>query len=118
MITTLLKMDSMMIKVIKSDKTITPFAGISFVNESFVSSGISQLIDSTLGDQVNSSSFQYSDIFKNLTNVFLSGGDVIEDLNTSFGEHLKNIPHNHVPSPTTVIRGIKELTTQNTVFTS
>jgi hypothetical protein len=105
-------------KVIKSDKTITPFAGISFVNESFSKSGISKLIDTTLGSRVKNTGYQYSDIFKSLTNVFMSGGDVIEDLNTSFGKHLKNIPHNKVPSPTTVIRGINELTVDNTKFTS
>ncbi|MFN2261158.1 MAG: IS1380 family transposase [Psychroflexus sp.] len=105
-------------KVIKSNKTITPFAGISFVNESFSKSGISKLIDFTLGSRVKNTGYQYSDIFKSLTNVFMSGGDVIEDLNTSFGKHLKNIPHNKVPSPTTVIRGINELTVDNTVFTS
>lgn len=105
-------------KVIKSNKTITPFAGISFVNESFSKSGIAELIDTTLGSRVKSIGFQYSDIFKSLTNVFMSGGDVIEDLNTSFGSHLKNIPHNKVPSPTTIIRGINELTVDNTVFTS
>jgi hypothetical protein len=33
-------------KVLKSNKTITPFAGISFVNESFKTSGIADLIDS------------------------------------------------------------------------
>lgn len=105
-------------KVIKSNKTITPFAGISFVNESFSKSGLSKLIDSTLGNRVKNTGYQYSDIFKSLTNVFMSGGEVIEDLNTSFGKHLKNIPHNKVPSPTTVIRGINELTVDNNVFTS
>lgn len=105
-------------KVLKSNKTITPFAGISFVNESFVTSGIADLIDSALGKRVKTVGYQYSDIFKNLTNVFMSGGDVIEDLNTSFGKHLKDIPSNNVPSPTKVIRGINELTVQNTAFTS
>ena len=105
-------------KVIKSNKTITPFAGISFVNESFKTSGIAALIDSTLGKRVKTIGYQYSDIFKNVTNVFMSGGDVIEDLNTSFGKHLKDIPHNNVPSPTTVIRGVNELTVANTTFTS
>ncbi len=85
-------------KVIKSNKTITPFAGISFVNESFKASGIADLIDSTLGNRVKTIGYQYSDIFKSLTSVFMSGGDVIEDLNTSFGKHLKDIPHNNVPS--------------------
>ena len=105
-------------KVIKSNKTITPFAGISFVNESFNTSGLSDLVDTVLGKRVQTFGYQYSDIIKSLTCVFMSGGDVIEDLNTSFGEHLKHIPKNNVPSPTTVIRGINELTVQNTVFTS
>lgn len=48
----------------------------------------------------------------------MSGGEVIEDLNTHFGEHLKNIPNNKVPSPSTIIRGVSELTVENTVFTS
>ena len=107
-----------MIKVIKSNKTITPFAGISFANEAFSKVGISELIDDFLGNRVRTFGFQYSDILRNLTNVFMSGGSVIEDLNTCFGEHLKNIPNNKVPSPTTVIRGINELTVENTVFTS
>ena len=105
-------------KVIRSNKTITPFAGISFVNESFKTSGIAALIDSTLGKRVKTIGYQYSDIFKSVTNVFMSGGDVIEDLNTGFGKHLKDIPHNNVPSPTTVIRGVNELTVANTTFTS
>ena len=86
-------------KALKSNKTITPFAEISFVNESFKTLGIVALINSTLGNRVKTTGYQYSDTFKSLTNVFMSGGDVIEDLNTSFGKHLKNIPHNSVPSP-------------------
>jgi len=62
--------------------------------------------------------YQYSKIFRNLTNIFLSGGDVIEDINTHFGEHLKSIPENNVPSADTVLRAFKELTTENTVYTS
>lgn len=105
-------------KVIKSNKTISPFAGISFVNESFKTSGISDLIDSTLGKRVKTVGYQYSDIFKSLTSVFMSGGDAIEDLNTCFGKYLKEIPNNKVPSPTTVIRGVNELTVKNRRFTS
>lgn len=105
-------------KVIKNDKQITPFAGVSFVNEEFSKSGLSALIDKFLGLRVKTFGYQYSDILKNLTNIFMSGGEVIEDINGYFGEHLKNIPNNKVPSPSTTIRGINELTTENTVYTS
>ena len=105
-------------KVQKINKTISPFAGISFVNDYFEKTGLSQLIDKELGSRVTLFGYQYSDIIKNLTNVFLSGGDCVEDIGTHFGEHLKTIPNNNVPSPDTVLRGIKELSTENTVYTS
>ena len=58
---------------------INPFAGISLVNYHFNNSGLSQLIDNELGVRVETVDYQYSEIFRNLTNVFLSGGDVIEE---------------------------------------
>jgi hypothetical protein len=63
-------------KVLKSNKKITPFARISFVNESFVTSEIADLIDSALGKRVKTVGYQYSDIFKNLTNVFMSNSSL------------------------------------------
>lgn len=98
--------------------TVNPFSGNSLVNHHFNKSGMSQLIDNELGIRVKCVGFQYSEIFRNLSNIFLSGGDVIEDINTHFGEHLKSIPGNNVPSADTVLRAFKELTTENTVYTS
>ena len=97
---------------------INPFAGISLVNHHFNKSGLSQLIDNELGIRAKTIGYQYSEIFRNLANVFLSGGDVIEDINTHLGEHLKSIPGNNVPSADTVLRAIKEVTTENTIYTS
>lgn len=105
-------------KIQKLTDTISPFAGICFVNNCFEKTGLSQLVDTELGDRVSSIGYQYSDIIKNLTNVFLSGGDCVEDIGTHLGKHLKTIPGNNVPSPDTVLRGIKELSTENTVYTS
>lgn len=105
-------------KVQKLSKAINPFAGISFVNHSFDRSKMSQLIDNELGVRVKTVGYQYSEILRNLTNVFFSGGDVIEDIGAHLGEHLKMIPSNNVPSPDTVLRAIKELTTSNTQYHS
>ncbi len=105
-------------KIQKYNKTVSPFAGISFVNHSFNKVGLSQLIDTELGARVKTFGYSYSDIFRNLTNVFLSGGSVIEDINSHLREHLKDIPNNAVPSADTVLRGLKELTTNNTVYKS
>ena len=105
-------------KVQKYRNTVSPFSGISFVNESFNKSGLSHLIDQELGKRVKYAGFSYSEIIRNLSNVFLSGGDVIEDVSAHLGEHLKEIPNNNVPSPDTIQRGLKELCTPNTVYTS
>ena len=97
---------------------VNPFLGNPLVDHHFNKSGMSQLIDKELGMRVGYAGFQYSEIFRNLTNIFLSGGDVIEDINIHFGEYLKSIPGNNVPSADTVLRAFKELTTENTVYTS
>ena len=107
-----------MVKVQKYMNSVSPFSGISFVNESFNKVGLSQLIDSELGKRVKYTGYSYSEIIRNLTNVFLSGGDVIEDVSTHLGQHLKEIPNNNVPSPDTIQRGLKELSTENTVYQS
>ena len=62
--------------------SVNPFSGNSLVNYYFNKSGLSQLIDHELGIRVKYSGYQYSEILRNLSNVFLSGGDVIEDINT------------------------------------
>ncbi len=97
---------------------VNPFSGTSLVNHYFNKAGMSRLIDNELGVMVKYIGYQYSEIFRNLTNVFLSGGDAIEDINTHFREYLCSIPGNNVPSADTVLRSFKELTTENTVYVS
>jgi len=105
-------------KIQKTLSNVSPFAGISFVNHSFIKSGLSQLIDNELGQRVKTFGYSYSEIIRNLTNVFLSGGSCVEDIQTHLGKYLKSIPGNNVPSADTVLRGIKELATPNTTYTS
>lgn len=105
-------------KLQKKSTNISPFAGISFINNEFKTSGMSQLIDKELGVRVKTIGYTYSDILKNLFNVFYSGGNCAEDIQSHLGNHLKSIPENQVPSADTILRGIKELSTSNSVFTS
>jgi hypothetical protein len=106
------------VKIQKYSNTVSPFSGISFVNHAFNKVGLSQLIDTEIGSRVKLVGYSYSEIIRNLSNVFLSGGDVIEDVSTHLGAHLQEMPNNNVPSPDTILRGLKELTTKNTIFTS
>lgn len=106
------------VKVQKLQGTVSPFAGISFINALFNTSGMSKLIDTELGTRTKTCGYSYSEIIRNLANVFLSGGEYIEDINNYLKEHLERIPGNNVPSPDTVLRGISELKTENTVYQS
>jgi hypothetical protein len=108
----------MSIKVQKLNGQVSPFAGISFVDALFNQSGLSKLIDTELGMRVQTIGYQYSEIIRNLANVFISGGDCIEDVSTHLKHHLKAIPNNQVPSPDTILRGLTELSVENTQFIS
>jgi len=104
------------IRIQKLNGSVSPFAGISFVNELFNQSGLSKLIDTELGLRVKTTGYQYSEIIRNLANVFISGGDCIEDISTHLKDHLKAIPNNQVPSPDTILRGLTELSVENTLL--
>ncbi len=108
----------MSIKIQKLSGSVSPFAGISFAHELFNQSGLSKLIDTEWGMRVQTSAYQYSEIIRNLSNVFISGGDCIEDISTHLKNHLKDIPNNQVPGPDTILRGITELSVENTQFKS
>lgn len=107
----------MVIKVQKLNGMVSPFAGVSFVNNLFNSCGLSNLIDNELGIRSTLTGYQYSEIIRNLSNTFLAGGDHIEDINNEhLKEHLTMIPGNNVSSPDTILRGIKELSVDNVSY--
>jgi len=109
----------MAIKVQKLRGNVSPFAGISFINNLFNSCGLSSLIDSELGIRGRLAGYQYSEIFRNLSNIFLAGGSHIEDINDEhLKKHLAAIPGNNIPSPDTLLRGLKELSVDNTNYVS
>ena len=105
-------------KLQKISTQVSPFSGINFLNEEYNKSGFTQLIDNQLGIRCKRYGFSYSDIIKNLMNVFFCGGDCAEDIQTHLRNTLLSIPDNNVPSADTILRGIKELSTENTTYES
>ena len=106
-----------MAKVQKSNQNISPLAGIYFLDEAFTQIGMSKLIDNELGMR-SLSGYQYSEIFRNIFNIFYCGGDCMEDIQVHLRPTLTNIPNNKVSSADTLLRGIKELATPNTEIIS
>ena len=107
-----------MTKVQKISKNITPFAGVFFANEEFNNSGLRQLIDKQLGSRASTKGYSYGNLFGNFFNLFLSGGECVEDIQQHFRSTLAQIPGNEVASPDTLLRVFGELATENTVVVS
>ncbi|MDD3773543.1 MAG: hypothetical protein PHC38_12945, partial [Weeksellaceae bacterium] len=65
---------------LKNEKTGT-FGGLFLTLDFFDQFGLTKLIDNELKSRGLKSQYSYSDIVKNLSAIFLCGGDVIEDIN-------------------------------------
>ncbi len=91
------------VKIQRISFNVSPFTGISLVNQSFNKSALSQLRDNERVQRVKTVGFSYSEIVRNFTNVLCSGGSCAEDIQTHLGKHLKSLPGNNVPSADTSI---------------
>jgi len=111
-------MKSFVPKVVKFSQPITPFGGISYVNAEFNNCGLGQLIDNELGIRGIGAGYSYSEIIRNWSNIFFCGGECAEDIQLHLRDTLEQIPHNTAPSPDTLLRGIKELSEENTQVVS
>ena len=101
---------------IKSER-ITPFGGIFHVRELF-SSFVGPVIDKVLGLRCTSFGYQYSEIVGSLSSVYFCGGDCVEDVTSHLMPHLSLHPTLRSCSSDTILRGISELATANTTYTS
>lgn len=102
---------------IKSN-TLTPFGGIFYAFDEFSHLGLSSLMDRFLGFRSSTIGYQYSEIISSLFWIYYCGGDYIEDIGTHLGSHVELRPNTRIPSPDTLLRGIKELSEDNISFRS
>jgi hypothetical protein len=107
-----------MTKVQKIFKNITPFAGVFFANDEFKRSGLRKLIDNQLGIRASTKGYSYGNLFGNFFNLFLCGGECVEDIQQHFRPTLEQIPDNEVASADTLLRVFDELSTDNTTVIS
>jgi hypothetical protein len=107
-----------MAKIHKISKNTTPFAGVFLVNDEFTRLGFGKVVDNHLGVRFSTCGYSYSNLFRNFFNLFLSGGECVEDIQEHFRPTLAQIPGNKVASADTFLRCFDELATENTVVTS
>ena len=102
---------------IKSEK-ITPFGGFYYASKAFSALSLDKVINGTL--YVRSSTYngyQWNEVMSAMSDVFLCGGDCVEDVNRSEC-HLRESPEVRIPTSHTIGRAIKELSHENLGYRS
>ena len=79
---------------------------------------VGPVIDKVLGLRCTSCCYQYSEIAGSLSSVYFCGGDCVEDVTSHLMPHLSLHPTLRTCSSDTILRGISELATVNTTYTS
>ena len=79
---------------------------------------VDPVIDKVLGLRCTSYGYQYSEIAGSLSSVYFCGGDCVEDVTSHLMPHLSLHPTLRTCSSDTILRGISELATVNTTYTS
>ena len=100
---------------IKNDR-INSFGGIFFIIDQLRLSGLAALIDKILGTKGINTKYSHSNVVENLTSVFVSGGEVLEDVNFFRQEAFKANPDYRFCSADTIARDLKKLAVENTGF--
>ena len=79
---------------------------------------VDPVIDKVLGLRCTSYGYQYSEVAGSLSSVYFCGGDCVEDVTSHLMPHLSLHPTLRTCSSDTILRGISELATVNTTYTS
>ena len=106
-----------MAKVSTKSEKINPFGGLFHVRELFFRY-VGPVINEMLGLRCTSYGYQYSEIAGSLSSVYFCGGDCVEDVTSHLMPHLSLHPTLRTCCSDTILRGISELATVNTTYTS
>jgi len=97
------------VKITTSLENINSFGGLNFISTEFEQLQLPKLITSVLGSRSLSSTYQYSDVIKNIWMILFSGGDCAEDIQTNLKSELSNVLNMKICSADTILRLQKEL---------
>lgn len=90
---------------IKSEK-ITPFGGIYYASKAFYALSLDKVINGTLGVRSSTyNGYQWDEIISAMSDVFLCGGNCVEDANRSEC-HLRESPEVRIPTSHIIGRAI------------
>ena len=102
---------------IKSEK-ITLFGGLYYASKAFYALSLDKVINGTLGVRSSTcNGYQWDEIMSAMSDVFLCGGDCVEDVNRNEC-HLRESPEVRIPTSHTIGRAIKELSHEDMEYKS
>ena len=95
-----------MAKVNIKPEKITTFGGIYYASKAFNALSLDKVINGTLGVRNSTyNGYQWDEIMLSMSDVFLCGGDCVEDVNGSEC-HLRESPEVRIPTSHTIGRAI------------
>lgn len=107
-----------MAKVNIKNEKLTPFGGLYFTNKAFQALSLGKVLNDTLGKRTSTyNGYQWDEILSALLDVYLCGGNCVEDVNRREC-HLRESPNTRIPTSHTIGRAIKELAYPNTEYNS
>ncbi|MBP6066848.1 MAG: hypothetical protein KA519_02040 [Bacteroides sp.] len=80
--------------------------------------GLHSVIDKSLGLRSSYAGYQYSELISSLFWIYYCGGNHIEVIGKLLGKHLELCPDTEIPSPDTLLRGIKKFAELDIHYTS
>ena len=94
---------------IKSE-IITSFGGIYYASKAFYALSLDKVINGTLGVRSSTyNGYQWDEVMSAMSDMFLCGGDCVEDVNRSEC-HLRESPEVRIPTSHTIGRAITACT--------
>jgi hypothetical protein len=106
-----------MLKVKNSNQKITPFGGLTFIDDAIKQKDINQIIDNQLGSRDYRAKFSYSDIVISLLYNSLCNGEFVSDVEYLKENLLDNLKSS-VPSPDTIEYVSQELKVKSDIYIS
>ena len=99
-----------MAKIHIKSENLTPFGGIYYASKAFYALSLDKVINGTLGVRSSTyNGYQWDEVMSAMSDVFLCGGDCVEDVNRSEC-HLRESPEVRIPTSHTIGRAITACT--------
>lgn len=105
-------------KITYSTEKINSFGGINFADQIIKQNSLYDSIDQSLGNRGLKATYSYSDLIRSYFLLILCGGECAEDIAENLRTELEQVKDFNPSSADTLLRMLKELSTEKVTYTS